>query len=344
MNYQDTSKLESIPEQRNNKDKFAIDKAKSDLKALQSRLKAEQKARLNAEKALGDAQETLSIFETELEQERLDRNKAEQSLAILHDQFKIIRAQVEEQHQTRIQPDQEKVEVEETLENAAINFPERNEPRPSFSLPESRSGEQSIFFRIRLVLDEHRQVKRTEIRHNQSNKKDVFKSFSAQRLVDFITSTLASIESAEGPDPLVQTNPISINKSEPANPEIALTIKDLQIICTDEQGDSGLIFDAYKPFFIQTYFQIDEIESFPKTSWNVPYEINVYAQRIDAQSTALIADESANLGSGIHECYSRVQISGLPAGLFRLVMFLKLRTPTIIARGVQGPFLQIRPA
>lgn len=343
MDYQGTPKLETLPEQETSQDKSATDKNKSSLRVLQARLKAEQKARLKAEKALADAQVTLSIIQTELEHVQQKHGKAEQNLVELQDQLDIVRTQLKEQHQARIQAEQEKAEVEKALENAAINYSWSEESKQSLSLPRLHSGEQSVIFVIRLVVDERGQTKRTVIKHVQSSKEDVFASFDVQRLVDFITSTIAPISTPEEQEPIAQINPLSSKESRTRNPEVALKIKDLQITCTDKQGEPEIIFEAAKPIFIQTLFQIDESDSLPEASRIIPYDINIYAMRIDDQSTSLIATESATLASGIYEYRSKIQIPGLPAGLFRLVNVLSLRTPVNIARGVQGPFVQIRP-
>jgi hypothetical protein len=61
-------------------DKVALEKAKADVKAALTRAKAEERARLKAEKALTKAQAALAAAQAEVEQERQARQKAEQAM------------------------------------------------------------------------------------------------------------------------------------------------------------------------------------------------------------------------------------------------------------------------
>jgi hypothetical protein len=313
--------------------KFDIAQTMTDSKVFQAQVKAEKKARQKAEKALAEAQEALSVTQTDLEKERIERMQAQQDLIEIQDLLEKTRIEVEVQRQAWVNAEQEKAIADSAPEDTANTSSNRDESTIS---SEANVSEQMVSIVIRLAVDKHGQTKRTQIVHALSGKQDVFSSFNVQRVVDFIESTIAATIACEGAETLIQ------NKHQhETNPVLSLAITDLQADCINDMDKSALIFKANTPISVRTHFQVSGTESLVGYNHSVKYTIRIYAQGVDTKSSSLVATKTADLVAGVPAYSSQMQISGLPAGIFRLGIISIIPSPVNIAKITQERLLQV---
>jgi hypothetical protein len=338
MDNNHTPEPESTFENESTNVRTDIAETRNDSKVLQAQVRAEKKARQHAEKKLTDAQEALSVAKAKLEKERLEREQAQQELIETQALLEKIRIEADELRQVKDNAEPEKTEADNALEYVANTSFNEDEASTSSELYDS---EQRISFVIRLAVDKRGQTRRTQIEHALSGNKDVFPSFNVQRMVDFIESTVATIVSGEGAEALIQTETLPEEKTEKKNLELSLAITDLQTICINDKGELALIFIANTPISVRTYIQISGTESLAGFNCSIPYKINIYAIGVDTRSSSLVATGTADLVPGISVYSSQMQISGLPAGIFRLGIISIIPSPVNIAKITQETLLQV---
>jgi hypothetical protein len=89
----------------------------------------QEKAKLEAAKALAEVQKALAAAQVELEQEHRARSKAEKTLAEAQKKFAAAQAKVEKEHQARTQAEKALAEAQEALEAAQAKVEEQRQAR-----------------------------------------------------------------------------------------------------------------------------------------------------------------------------------------------------------------------
>jgi hypothetical protein len=291
-----------------------IEKAKTEGKAVQRRVKADEKARLKAQKALAEAQEALSAARLELERERGARIEAEKRWAGVERAF------------------------EASMTKADLV---ENKETPWKTLGEE-GAERRVSFIVRLTVDARGELQRTQVEHAQSGKKETFASLDGERLAAFMRACISNLAIAE---PAISQAPLSaqVGFPTPESPKhiSSLTISDVRVFRIGVADAMALNFGPEEDFLIQARFQLRGPEVPTLTTLESAYRVKVYANQVTSSESKLLITHSGSLVKDVMEYTTQIQVPGLFPGLYRLFTLVALDPPVKMAGHHEGPIVRV---
>ncbi len=337
----ETSKAKQVPGQSQNPIKPTNSFKPNDPRTLQAQIKAEQRARNKAEKALSEAQDCLLKIRVELDEEIQAHVQTQQELAAMQKLFAETRALADDENKVFSKEEQGGTTTDIDINNEPSMESEKSLAPQENSNPHPHELDKPDAFVIRLSVNKNGQVMRTEIEHLKSGTKDTFASLDKQRLVNFIESMITTTESDDEMELVYQPEPMLEEKFEQGSLRKPFIIANIKTYCSNENGEVSMVFHVNQPIIIRTDFNVLDIENLTSSSQTITYIVQVYAYGIDTHSSTMIATATTNLLPGVSEYSTQMHCNGLPTGLFRLLILINFQPPANHHQMVDGPFLRV---
>ncbi len=306
------------------------DQASIALEVARARAQAEEQARLKAEEALARTQRALAAGRAVVEEEHRARVNAEKALA--EARAALAAAQLE---MDRGKP---------VADPAQAGDPQPMDAETTESSPlagREEGAERRVSFIVRLTVDERGQPRRTEVEHAQSRRKEIFLGLDAHRLIAFIEDCLGSSITTEGS--LSSAGPAlreEIPAPESPKPTAGLTIAEVGVF---RAGAPGMAFalNSAEAFIVRVRFRLQGPAAPALAAQASPYEIHLYAHDVTDGTSALLGTHRGALAAGVLDYVTQKQVSGLSAGLYRLVTLVKLPSPAKLVAYHERPVIHV---
>lgn len=290
-------------------ERAALAKAKAEAKEAKERVRAEEKARQKSEAALAKTQETLAAVRKELVKARRALAAKEATLA----------------------------EMRDRVESAHAGSPAAGEALAS--APEGDSGERRVSFVVRLAVDGRGHVRRSEVEHAQSGKKEVFPTLDAARLISFMAANSAPANGQDSGDTAGEETIAPPVPAAATTPSAHLAIREATVSRPDMPQVRALAVAAHTPFVWRASVEVEGAAAEKMLAEKPAFELRLYASNVRGGRAQLLATETGKLAGPA----ARMEMCapGLAPGLYRLVALALCEPPLALSCYQEGPVVDV---
>lgn len=320
-----------------------IEEIKAEIKTVQGRVKAEEKAKLKAEKALAEAQKALKTSQAKVKQEAESRIKTKKALTETQETLSAVQLELEQEREARIEAEKGWAEVEKTLEEASITSTEvrENLEKPS-KINNEEGAEQRVSFIVRITVDARGEPQRIQVEHAQSGKREAFPILDGKQLTDFMRACIITTITPESvitpPSPSVKSG---VPNSKLPKETSCLIVSDVQVLHPGDTGTLAWSLNAEEDFVVQASFQLQGPDVHSLAAEEFAYEVKVYANKIASKESKLLATYHRNLVKDDLEYTVQTEVPGLSSGPYCLVTVVTLDPPKQLAGYHEGPIIKV---
>lgn len=225
-------------------------------------------------------------------------------------------------------------------ETAAAEPEPMTEPPLNLALADMLAAEQGTerrtSFVVRLTVDEAGRPRRGEIEHTHTHEKRAFKAANGQRLVEIMEEMIGV--SAAAPEAM----PAAAEAKQPMPQRAAiLAIQNVQIQQGERLGGMNLAVRPNTEFRLVTNFVLEGEEAQAQSNTEAPFDLVIFAHRMDGSSAQQVASHRGRLVAGQTEYTQLLQCEGLAHGRYRLITFMTLLTPLNLASWHDTTFVKV---
>ena len=335
---------ETLGAEPNRETRDEIEKNKAEIKAIRRRVKAEEKAKLKAEKALSETQKALKDAQAKVKRETDSRIKTEKDLTEVQETLSTVRLELEQEREARIEAEKGQTELEKALEEAHNNKTDlrENSKKPLKTHHNEEGTEQRVSFIVRLTVDAHGEPQRTQVEHAQSGNKENFSTLNGKRLTDFMRSCIITTATPETRiTPLSSSVKSRVPTPKPSTQTSRLIVSDVQVFHLGDNGAIAWSLNTEEDFVVLVSFQLQGPEAPSLTAEESAYEVKVYANKIASKESKLLATYSGNLVKDDLEYTVQTEVPGLSSGPYSLVTVVTLDPPKQLAGYHEGPIIKV---
>ncbi len=265
------------------------------------------------------------------EVKKIARPKSIEAPAATRKDVKAAQAKVTHERQAPIVTEQALAEDRETLTDASLEI--KQEPQPQW---------KRVSFVVRLTVDEHSQVRRTEIEHVESGGKQNLLSLDGEGLVAFMK---ASIGPADVPEHTIPPAPppetVEVATVELHGPKSGLSISDVRVFRPELSDVMALILNSEEAFVVEARFHLQGSAVPSLGVQDSPYEMKVYVSEVTSGKSKLLTTCSAILTQDELEYTVQAEAPRLPPGIYRLFTHVSLGAPNRLAGHHDGPVIRV---
>jgi hypothetical protein len=257
---------------------------------------------------------------------RLDEPPAESPIAL-----RAAQTEVEHERPAPIKAEKAETEAQEGLAATPLEIEQ-----------ERRASARRVSFVVRLTVNEHGQVQRTEIQHVESDRRQNFPSLDGERLVAFMRESISPTNVPEHDiPPAPPPQRVETPTPGPLNLESSLNISSVQVFRLEVPDVMALTLNREEGFVVEARFQLQGSAVPSLGARGSPYEMKVYVSEVTSGKSRLLTTYNATLIQDVLEYAAKAYVSGLPSGLYRLFTLVTVGEPREVAGHYDGPVIRV---
>lgn len=262
------------------------------------------------------AQSNKEVADEIVKNKERTRLNSEEALAKTQEALRGAQAKVKQERQARVKAEKALAKAQEALAAAG------QEPQAQI---------RRVSFIIRLALDEHGQIGRTEIEHVSSSKKQNFLSIDGAHLIAFMKECISSMAISEPSIPAApSTENVKDSMQRLLSPKSNLMIPELQVLHLGDPDHMTSVLTPEEPFSIKARFLLQGADAHLLTTHGSSFELKLYANEVTTGRSKLLITYRAKLIQDVLEYTAHLEVPGLPPGLHRLFTMVTLNAPNRI--------------